>query len=84
MPAAILASVFAVAGATTITRADRAASMCWNQPPLLCQAVSSSRTGAWATAAKVSGITKRRAASVSTTSGANPSRARERTRSTAL
>src|SRR5450756_459604 len=32
MPAAILASVLAVAGATTITRAVRAASMCWHQP----------------------------------------------------
>ena len=84
MPAAILASVFAVAGATTITRAWRAASMCSNQPPLACQAVSSSSTGACATAANVSGMTKRRAASVSTTSGAKPSRTRERTNSTAL
>ncbi len=84
MPAAILASVLAVAGATTITRACRAASMCWNQPPLACQALSSSRTGAWETAANVSGMTKRWAASVLTTSGCSPSLTSPRTSSTAL
>ena len=84
MPAAILASVFAVAGATTITLACRAASMCWNQPPLACQALWSSSTGACETAANVSGMTNRWAASVVTTSGWKPSLTRPRTSSTAL
>ena len=84
MPAAILARVLAVAGATTMTLAVLAASMCWNQPPLACQALWSSRTGACETAAKVSGMTKRWAASVVTTSGWNPSLTRPRTSSTAL
>ena len=76
--------MFAVAGATTITLAALAASMCWNQPPLACQALWSSSTGAWDTAANVSGMTNRCAASVVTTSGWNPSFTRPRTRSTAL
>ena len=63
------AVVFAVAGATTMTLAFLAASMCWNQPPLACQALWSSSTGACETAANVRGITKRWAASVVTTSG---------------
>ena len=84
MPAAILASVLAVAGATTSTRARRAASMCWNQPPSARQALSSSRTGEPEMAAKVSGMTKRLAASVVTTTGANPSLTSRRTSSTAL
>ena len=84
MPVAILAKVLAVAGATTITRARRAASMCSNQPPLLCQALLSSSTAACETAAKVSGMTKRLAASVLTTTGSRPSLVRARTSSTAL
>ena len=84
MPAAILASVLAVAGATTMTRAPRAASMCWNHPPLACQALSSSSTGACDAAANVSGITNRCAAWVLTTSGWKPSFTKPRTISTAL
>ena len=84
MPAAILASASAVAGATTMSLALRAASMCSNQPPLARQALVSSSTGAWETAAKVSGMTKRCAASVLTTSGWKPSLTRPRTSSTAL
>ena len=83
-PAAILAMVFAVAGATTMTLAVRAASMCWNQPPLACQALESSSTGACETAANVSGMTNRCAASVVTTNGSKPSFTSPRTRSTAL
>ena len=42
---------------------------CWNQPPPACQALWSSSTGACDTAANVSGMTNRCAASVVTTRG---------------
>ncbi len=44
MPVASLAIVLAVAGATTMTCARRAASMCSNQPPPACHELSSSST----------------------------------------
>ncbi len=81
---ASLATVLAVAGATTMTSARRAASMCSNQPPEGCHELSSSSTPARATAAKVSGMTKRLAASVTTTVGLKPSLLSRRTNSTAL
>ena len=68
-PWASLATVLAVAGATTMTSARRAASMCSNQPPEGCHELSSSSTPARATAAKVRGMTKRLAAAVVTTVG---------------
>ena len=52
--------------------------------PVGCHELSSSSTPARATAAKVSGMTKRLAASVTTTVGAKPSLLSRRTNSTAL